>query len=524
VFVSTFLRGDGATTCHLSLITPVESFRPRLEKLFSVYIITSICLVQGKQDHGLLSKRQFLYNKLMNVKDILATVETFFSKTLWELETIGLKRTRRIVITATRLGYKLADDFRRGEFSVRSSSLVYTTLLTFVPLLAIAFSVLKAFGVHNMLAPMLLKFLEPIGDKSEEITSTIVGYVDKINVKVLGTVGLVFLLYTVINTIQQIENAFNHFWQITRSRNFLQKLRDYLSVLFVGPILIVASLGITTTIMSNSVTQRLKDYEPFGTAIIYFGKLFPYFLTIAAFTTFYFLLPNTKVRIKSALAGGAFAGITWQILSWAFAKFLVSTAQYSAVYSGFAIILVFMIWLYFNWLIMLIGVKVAFYHQYPTSLGMRFDSTVFTERFKYQLALATVYLIAQNYRLDKPRWTLRKLVRHLQLPVAPVTDVLNALEKEKILLQLKDDLTYLPARDVESISVLDVIVAIRKQFPGDKLFAGNTCAMPAIGRLLERLDKSIVQAFSGETVRDLLLSADSLACETKPVQEGNKLD
>ncbi|HMK56175.1 MAG TPA: YhjD/YihY/BrkB family envelope integrity protein [Dissulfurispiraceae bacterium] len=451
----------------------------------------------------------------MNVKNILSFIETFFSRTLWEIETVGLKRTRRAGLVATRLMYKLADDFQRGEFSVRASSLVYTTLLTFVPLLAIAFSVLKAFGVHNMLAPMLLKFLEPIGDKSADITATIVGYVDKIDVKVLGTVGLALLLYTVINTVQQVENAFNHFWQISRARNFLQKVRDYLSVLFVGPILIVASLGITTTIMSHGVTQKLKEFEPFGTGIIYFGKLFPYFLTIAAFTLFYFLLPNTKVRMKSAMAGGAFAGITWQILSWAFAKFLVSTAQYSAVYSGFAIVLVFMVWLYFNWLIMLAGVKVAFYHQYPTSLGMRFDSTVFTERFKYQLALAIVYLIALNYRLDKPRWTLRKLVRHLRLPVAPVTDVLNALEAGKILLLLKDDLTYLPARDVESITVLDVIVAVRQQFPGDKLFVDDKCAMPSIRRLLERLDKSIVDAFSEETVKDLLSASETVDCETK---------
>ncbi len=454
-----------------------------------------------------------VYYKQMQIKTLLSTIETFFSRTLWEIEASSLKRTRRLVVLAVRLGYKLADDFRQGEFSVRASSLVYTTLLTFVPLLAIAFSVLKALGAHNMIAPLLLKFLEPIGEKSTEITATIVNYVDRINVTVLGTVGLAMLLYTVISTIQQIENAFNHFWQITRARSMLQKFRDYLSVLLVGPILIVASLGITTTIMSNKVTQKLSEFEPFGTGIIYIGEIFPYLLTISAFTLFYYLLPNTKVHLRSALAGGAFAGILWQVLSWGFAKFLVSTAQYSAIYSGFAIILVFMIWLYFNWLIMLVGVKVAFYHQFPTALGMRQDREIFTERFKYRIALTVMYLIGLHYYHDRPRWTSRSLVRHLGLPVAPVMEVLHALEDCKILLLMKEDMTYLPARDIETITVREVVLAVQQQIVGDKAFSNDPCAMPVISRLLDRLDESIMQAFSEETVKSLISAPDAVACE-----------
>jgi membrane protein len=458
----------------------------------------------------------------MQSKNIISTVTTFFSRTLWEIEAADLKKWRRSSVSLIRLLYKLGDDFQRGEFSVRASSLVYTTLLTFVPLLAIAFSLLKALGIHNMMAPFLLKFLEPIGERSTEITATIIDYVDRINVKVLGTVGLAFLFYTIISTIQQIENAFNHFWQITRSRTLLQKFRDYLSVLLVGPILIVASLGITTTIMNHKIVQMLQGYEPFGTAIILFGKLFPYFLIISAFTMFYFMLPNTKVRLRSALVGGIFSGVIWELLSWAFATFLVSTARYSAIYSGFAFVLIFMIWLYFNWLLMLMGVKVAYYHQYPTALGMRNDREMFTERFKYRLALAIMYLVALNYHDDKPRWTLRNLVKHLGLPVAPVTEVLHALEDAGILMQIKDDLTYLPAREADAISVRDVLSAVQKKFVGDKLFGENPCAMPFISRLLDRMDDSIMQAFSEETVKSLITDPDAAACELKREHRADK--
>jgi len=458
----------------------------------------------------------------MQVKDILSAVDIFFSRTLWEIEVAGLNRTRRLLVIAFRLGYKLADDFRRGEISVRASSLVYTTLLTFVPLLAIAFAVLKALGAHNMIAPLMLKFLEPIGEKSTEITATIVNYVDRINVTVLGTVGLALLFNTAISTIQQIESAFNHFWQITRSRSLLQKFRDYLSVLMLGPLSIVASLAVTTTIMSSKVTQKLTEFEPFGTGIIYFGQLFPYLLIISAFTLFYYLLPNTKVHLRSALVGGAFAGILWQVLSWGFAKFLVSTAKYSAIYSGFAIVLVFMVWLYFNWLIMLAGVKVAFYHQFPTALAMRQDREIFTERFKYRIALTVMYLIGLHYHHNRPRWTVRGLVSHLGLPVDPVMEVLHALEDRKIVLLIKEDMTYLPARDIDTITVREVLVAVQQQLLGDKMFGKDPCAMPVIGRLLEQLDESIIQAFSKETVKSLISAPDAVACESIPVRPASK--
>lgn len=451
----------------------------------------------------------------MNVKAILSSADTFFSKTLWEIEVTSLNKTRRILVSTARLAYKLTDAFRQGEFSVRASSLVYTTLLTFVPLLAIAFALLKALGVHNIIAPLLSKFLEPIGEKSTEITTSIVTYVDKINIEVLGIVGLALLLFTVISTIQQVESAFNHFWQVTQQRTLLQKFRDYLSILLIGPILIVSSLGITTTIMNHQIVQKLKNFEPFGTGILYFGKLVPYVLIISAFTMFYYMLPNTKVELRSALTGGVVAGILWQVLSRTFAIFLVSTAKYSAIYSGFAILLVFMIWLYFNWLIMLFGVKVAFYHQFPTALGMRHDSEIFTERFKYRLALAVMYLIGLHYHHDRPRWNLRSLVNQLGLPVAPIIEVLRALEDQKILILVKEDMTYLPARDIDAVTLREVLLAVQQQSLGDKLFGEDQCAMPAITRLLDRLDEGVITIFAEETVRSLISAPDAVACELK---------
>jgi membrane protein len=448
----------------------------------------------------------------MNPNKLFYNIMAFFSDTLWKMETDSLHWTHRIFISCTRLGYKLQDDYRNGVFSASASSLAYTTLLAFVPLLALSFALAKAFGVHNMLAPVLLNFLEPIGSKSKELTETVVGYVDKINVKVLGTVGLAFLLYTAISTIQQIETAFNHLWQIKKPRNFLQKFRDYLSVALVAPLLMVSSIGMTTTIMNNSFILKIEQIEPFGTLLLYAGKIIPYFLVIITFTMIYYLLPNTKVRFRSALAGGVFAGILWETLSWAFAKFLVSTAQYSAIYSGFALVLVFMIWLYFNWMIMLIGVKVAYYSQFPATLRMKVDRDIFAERFKYRLAVTLMYMIGHHHYQGLSRWTLNTITRHLRLPVAPVLETLNALVDDKIILLIREDMTYIPARDLETIKVSELFSAVERQIHGNTVFSNPEFPGSAIDNVITKLDNGIMQSLADETVKSLILSASAAPC------------
>jgi|WetSurMetagenome_2_1015567.scaffolds.fasta_scaffold08363_6 membrane protein len=454
--------------------------------------------------------------KALNPKKTFATTQTFFNSTLWQLDTSGMSRPRRYLVTWARFAYKIQDDFKKGAYSGSASSLVYTTLLTFVPLLAVAFALSKALGAHNYLAPTLHNFLEPIGPKSSEITNSIINYVDRINVRILGAVGIAFLLYTVTNTVQKIEESFNELWQIKKSRNILQKFRDYLSVLLVGPLLIGVSLGITTTILSNKVVLQLRQIEFFGIIILFLGKLIPFLLIIITFTMIYYLLPNTKVKFRSALIGGIVAGILWQALSWAFAQFLVS-GQYSAIYKGFALILVFMLWLYFNWLIVLIGVKVTFHHQFPATLRLKNDRDMFTEHFKYRLALVIMYLIGLSNYSGSKRWTLNSIVSRLELPVSPVLEVIDGLLDKNILLLIKDDMTYIPARDIETITVREVFSAVEAQLHGHELHGNVECSIPAINGIMEKLDAGMTQSLEGETIKSLVLSPEAVACELKNI-------
>ncbi len=151
---------------------------------------------------------------------------------------------KSIPLKGIRILYVIVRDLVQGQLTLRAMSLVFTTLLSLVPVIAVSFSVLKAFGVHNQVEPLLFGFLEPLGDKGVEVTNQIIGFVDNIKVGVLGAVGIAMLIYTAVSLIQKVEDTFNYTWHVQRSRSFATRFSSYLSVIIIGPVLVFSSLGV----------------------------------------------------------------------------------------------------------------------------------------------------------------------------------------------------------------------------------------------------------------------------------------
>ncbi len=286
--------------------------------------------------------------------------EATIVRALWGKDTESLPRWKAWPIVVLRVVFAVARDVLAGNLTLHAMSLVYTTLLSFVPLLALSFSVLKGFGVHNQVEPILLRLLEPLGEKGQEIAALVIGFVDNIKVGVLGAVGLALLFYTVVSLMQKIESAFNDTWRISETRPLARRFSDYLSVLLIGPVLIFSAVGITASLTSNALFESLTAVEPLGTLIEIAGGLTPFLLVGGAFTFIYIFMPNTRVRLRSALLGGFVAGILWVTAGWGFATFVANSGNYAAIYSAFATLILFLIWLYLNWLILLVGSSICF--------------------------------------------------------------------------------------------------------------------------------------------------------------------
>lgn len=425
-------------------------------------------------------------------------------RTIWDTPLNSLPRWQAALLRLTRLAQVLTRDLMSGQLALRAMSLVYTTLLSIVPLLALSFSVLKAFGVHNQVAPALHQLLAPLGPQSDEITGYIIEFVERMNVGVLGSVGFALLLYTAVSLVQKIEESFNFIWHITEPRSMGERFSRYLSVLLVGPILVFSALGVTAAVTSIGLVQDLLAAKPLGSLLYLIGELVPYLLVIAAFTFIYIFVPNTRVRFWPALTGGIVGGLLWQTGGWAFAMFVTASTHYSVIYSGFAILVLFMIWLYLSWLVLLFGAAVAFYRQHPEYILAQSGEPRLSNRMRERLALAVMSLIAQHHRDGQPAWTLLQLAQRLNVPGHAMRAVLGALYQSGVLAHTDaDPPAYLPARDLTTLPVRGVLEAVRSA--GEDRYL-NPSALPVpevVEQTLHRIEEALDAALGDLTVAAL---------------------
>jgi membrane protein len=432
-------------------------------------------------------------------------IKAFAWNAVWAANLAALSPARAAVVRALRVGHMVIREIIDGQINVRAASLVYTTLLSLVPVLALSFALFKGFGVHHDLQPALMSYLEPLGERGVELGNQLFDMVESVNVRSLGVLGLAFLLYTVARVVQKVEQALNYTWRVRTQRRFFERLSGYLSVVIFGPVFVFAAMFISGSLMSSSVVTQLIDVAGIGSVVILGGKVVPYLLVVAAFTFVYFYIPNTRVQIGSALVGALIAGFLWAVAGSAFASLVVSSTRYAAIYSGFAIVILFIMWLHLSWLILLMGGSVAFYHQHPEYLGLLTHELRFSGRIMERLSLLASFLIVQNFQYRLEPWTSVALARRLRIPLETFERMMAALEKRSIVVAVGSEAdAYVPARDPETMTIKDVLDVARAAGESHHFSYDNIISEPAVDGVFAELDGAASDALAGRTLRDLV--------------------
>ncbi len=427
---------------------------------------------------------------------------------IWGESSRGNSSLKRYMVRLLRIFYALGRDILQGQLTLRASSLSYTTLLSLVPFLAVSFSVLQAFGVYNQLEPLLLQFLEPLGPKGVEVANNIIVFVGNMKVGVLGSVGLAMLFYTVISLVNKIEKSFNFTWRVKENRSFGRRFSDYLSVILIGPVLMFSAVGLSTSLMSTTVVQQILTMEPFGSVLYFAGKTTPKLLTILAFAFIYVLIPNTKVKLSAALGGALFAGILWQLSGWGFTSFVASSTNYAAIYSSFAILITFFIWLYLNWLIVLIGAQTAYYIQNPGVIRKEVGSEGCGGPPREQLALLAMALVADNFYRNTPPWTTERLSSVLGVSETWLNGVLQQLEKHRLLTVCAGEPAgWLPARDIETIRLDEIVFPFRGEMALFQSIELRTPVVHHVEKTVENINLLLKNCLSEKNIKALVVES-----------------
>jgi membrane protein len=412
--------------------------------------------------------------------------------------------SRAIQVAVAPLGYAYAllRDLFGGDLGLRAMGLVYSSLFALVPVVAVSFSVLKAFGYHRELDPVLFEFLRPLGEKGTELAVRIMQFVENAQTTMLGTVGFVILIYTVIVMIQKIESALNFTWHVERPRSLARRVTEYIVITLVGPVLMVAAVVLLTRIETSDMMGRLPGLT--GSTGLR-GHYAPYGLIIGLFCFLYIYMPNTRVRWQSAFIGALFGGAAWVGVGAIFTRIAVYATQAANIYAGFAIVLLFMVWLHLSWLIMLLGGQLSFYVQHPEHLRTGHGEIPTTSALRERIALGAMYLLGERFVAGGPRWNVSDLADHMDVPASVLDGELSLLEDRGLVLTAEDD-TVAPGRDLDGITLAEILDAVRHETLNPR--SPDPRPLPPADQAARLADDAMRASLSRTTLRDLLRSAE----------------
>jgi membrane protein len=372
---------------------------------------------------------------------------------------------KRTIISSLRVLSITVKKYGSDRCALWSSALTFFTLMSIVPVAAVAFAVAKGFGFQEMLKRRLM---EDLADHQEGV-----GYGMEVSHRLLerprggslAGVGSIVLLLSVIKVLDNIEQSFNNIWGVTHKRPFGRKIADYLAIMLIAPVLLITSGSATVMIMTQmqAITESLGPgvLTPIITAPI---KLIPLSLIWILLSFMYVFIPNTRVNVSSGLVAGLAAGAVFVIAQKIYISFQVGVAHYNAVYGSFAALPLFLVWLQLCWLIVLAGAELSYAYQNAHACGIGLDMHKMSPAGKKLISLTIARYVVAEFAAGSSPSSDSGISGLSGLPLELVRAVLHELCEAGVLVRVElppdGEYAYMPAKDPDRITVFSVIEAL----------------------------------------------------------------
>jgi membrane protein len=396
----------------------------------------------------------------MTATDALDRLRRFLSEDLWRVD-LRASRLGSWSVRTLQLAVMVGEGFVRDKVLVRATALAYVTSLALIPVLAIAVSIIGAFGIREDVTRFVV---DQIAGGSPAAAQWILRFVGDVNLGSLGTLGAAILFATTILTVGNVERAFNDIFGVRSQRTWTRRLPDYLAVLVVAPLLVGVALSLGTVVRSQWFVQRMLEIESLQ-GMTQMARQAPVLLLYAGgFAFLYWFLPNTTVRPLSALLGGAVSALLFNGAQTAYVGFNVGAARYDALFGTFAVLPLFLVWIYVSWTIVLLGAEIANAHQHLSRYSREVRTGDARSGQLEVIGLAVALEVARAFRDGGRSLTADDLARDLDVARRVVGDVLSDLELAGLVSPRGTDAregSIQLGRPAESITVADVRAALR---------------------------------------------------------------
>ncbi len=386
-------------------------------------------------------------------------IRQFTQEEIWNTSLHNRSKPHVFLIKQLRIIMLAFRGFLEDRVSIRASALTYFTLLSLVPTVAMAFGVAKGFGFQNKMEEFIMTNFKGQEEVLNYVIELSYGILDGVQGGLLAGIGLVILIWSVMQVLTNIENSFNAIWQIKKPRNLFRKLSDYLSIILIGPIMIIVSSSLMVYLNTRvqSAGDSLIMFQMITPFLQSSFKLIPYVLIWLVFTLLYMVMPNTKVNFKYALIAGIISGTVFQFIQWGYIHFQIGVTKFSALYGTFAALPLFLVWLQISWLIVLLGAEISFAYQNVDKYEFEADSLQISNHNKRILSLLISHYVVKIFdKGDAPPVSMH-IGNELGIPIRLVRDILYDLVQAKILVETLTDSPkeagYLPAIDINKITI-----------------------------------------------------------------------
>jgi membrane protein len=393
---------------------------------------------------------------------MISQILHFFNMSIWEIRLKDLSFPKSLLMKYLRIIILASRGFMRDHCQKTASVLTYYSLLNIVPVVAVAFAVAKGFGLEKLIEHRILQMAEN-ANWGTDVTNQIITFsrtlLENVKGRVIAGVGVILLFWTVISILGKIEESFNAIWEVKKSRTFVRKFSDYITLMVLFPILIAISSSTTILVTSQVkvIVNKIALLGAFSSVIFFLLNLLPYASVWVLFTMLYIVMPNIKIPLRSGILGGIVAGTVFQIVQWIYIKFQIGVASYGAIYGSFAALPLLLAWLQTGWMIVIFGAEIAYAHEHYETFGFHPDYSRMSISSKKLLMLRIFHLLTKKFSLGEKPLSATQIAHVLEIPVRLVRQLLHELTDVGLVVETakrtKDEVAFQPGKTIENITM-----------------------------------------------------------------------
>lgn len=429
---------------------------------------------------------------MINIKKIINFIKT----DIWRIHSRKLPRSKSFLLKQLRIILLALRGFDEDKCMLRASALTFFSLLAIVPVAAMAFGIAKGFGFEKLLEQQLMERMQGQEEAVTQVITFARTLLENTKGGLIAGIGVAILFWTVIKVLGNIEKSFNDIWGIKKARSFGRKFSDYLSIMFICPVLLIMSSSATVFITTQIklITQKVALLGAISPLIFFVLKLLPYSVIWIVFVFIYIFMPNTKVNFRSGLLAGIVAGTLYQIVQLVYIEFQVGVTKYNAIYGSFAALPLFLVWLQVSWLVVLFGAEISFAHQNVETYEFEPDCLKASLSFKRLVTLRIANLLVKNFSKGEKPLNATQISHSLEIPIRLVRQILFELVESGIVSEIREEqdkgVFYQPARDIETLTIGHIIDTL-EQKGSDRIPVAKSKELEKISHCLKTFSETI---------------------------------